>query len=392
MRYCQIFIVGMFLIITALMFAPQNAFCGDNNIQWNYLYHNDPDNYDPTAEFVPFESFTFREVDPSGKVYPTTNVNIYILVDWGDLTSANVVYSTGGGDSWVSMSWVKNITTSFHGQASRTYDLWVGTIPAQPAGTTVWYRIQVNDGSASAYLKYGNSAGSGYHNPLGQWVRNPDAATSDNYSYQVEQPIPVELTAFAASIGDGFVTLNWTTQTETENYGFHVYRSEFIDRDYIKLTQTIIPGAGSSASVHHYSYVDSTVEISKTYYYKLKSLDYNGNEDFFGPIVATVTAVHSLPISKLPDAYALEQNYPNPFNPETAINFSIKEPGKISLKIYNLQGQLIRTLVAGNRTAGRYAVRWDGTTDQGITVSNGIYLYTLKVNGFADTKKLTFMK
>ena len=160
---------------------------GSNNILWDPLYHAAPSD-DPQTEFVPGEAYTFRSVDSSGNVYPTTAVDIYILTEWQDLTSANVIYSTGGGDTYLPMVWIKNITTTFHGQPSYTYDLWQGTIPAQSAGTTVYYRVQVNDGTASAYLKAANSAGSGYQNPLGQWVRNPDAAGSDNYSYTVISP------------------------------------------------------------------------------------------------------------------------------------------------------------------------------------------------------------
>ena len=290
------------------------------------------------------------------------------------------------------MSWVKNITTSFHGQASRTYDLWVGTIPAQSAGTTVWYRIQVNDGSASAYLKYGNTAGSAYRNPLGQWVRNPDAPVSDNYSYQVEQPIPVELTVFTATVDNGAVVLNWTTQTETENYGFHVYRSQFEDRDYAKVTQSIIPGAGSSEVIHHYSYTDVTADPSKTYYYKLAALDYNGNVDYHGPISINATKIISSKDSSAPGDYVLEQNYPNPFNSATTIRFALKKSGFVNLKIYSLRGALIRTLANDMFSVGNYSVNWDGTDQRGNPVASNIYLYTLKINNFTQTNKLIFMK
>ncbi len=207
-----------------------------------------------------------------------------------------------------------------------------------------------------------------------------------------DAPIPVELTAFTATISNGAVILNWTTQTETENYGFHVYRSLFEDRDYVKITQTIIPGAGSSEVIHYYSYTDATVEPSKTYYYKLAALDYNGNVDFHGPISAVVTGVRSIANQNHPEDYALEQNYPNPFNPETAINFSIKEAGKVSLKIYNLQGQVVRTLVDEEKPAGSYSVMWNGMAENGARLMSGVYYYILKVNGFEEMKKLTFIK
>ena len=207
-----------------------------------------------------------------------------------------------------------------------------------------------------------------------------------------DYPIPVELTAFTATVSDGVVVLNWTTQTETENFGFHVYRSQFEDRDYVKITQSIIPGAGSSEVVHHYSYTDATVELSKTYYYKLASLDYNGNVDYHGPISATVTGIISINNSNLPDAYILKQNYPNPFNPETTIRFAIKKSGFVMLKIYNLQGKLIKTLADDIFSIGSYSVTWDSTDEKGNSVSSNIYLYNLKVNNFTQTNKLIFLK
>ena len=71
---------------------------------------------------------------------------------------------------------------------------------------------------------------------------------------------------------------------------------------------------------------------------------------------------------------------------------SLKESGKVSLKIYNIQGQLVRTLLDEDKVAGCHSVMWNGTNDQGIHVTSGTYLYTLKINGFEETKKMSFMK
>jgi len=215
--------------------------------------------------------------------------------------------------------------------------------------------------------------------------------TWDNFEI-TDYLVPVELTAFTATVSDGAVILNWTTQTETENYGFHVYRSLVEDKDYLKITRSIIPGAGTSAVVHHYSYVDSTVVPSSTYYYKLASIDYNGNVDYHGPISAVVTGVHLITNSKLPDGFVLEQNYPNPFNPETTIRFTLKKSGFVTLSIYDLQGKLVRTLVEGERSVGSYSVTWNGTDDQGAKVSSGSYFYRLHVDRFEQIRKLIFLK
>jgi hypothetical protein len=94
----------------------------------------------------------------------------------------------------------------------------------------------------------------------------------------------------------------------------------------------------------------------------------------------------------IPTAYALHQNYPNPFNPNTSIAFSVKEAGVVQLTIYNLHGQEVRTLASGNYASGKYAITWDGKDERGQTLPSGVYLYKLRVNGFAQMRKMIFMK
>ncbi len=172
-------ILVLILAIVVLVTHPLTVHAGDNNILWDYLYHNAP-GLNSHTELVPGETFSFLSAAADGNVYPTTAVNVYILVNWQDLSAANIRY-WDGAEHWVTMSWIKNITASFHGKPSRTYDLWKGTIPAHAAGTTVYYRVQVIDGSAAAYLKAANGQ---YVNPLGQNIRgyNDDP---DDYSFTV---------------------------------------------------------------------------------------------------------------------------------------------------------------------------------------------------------------
>ncbi len=199
-----------------------------------------------------------------------------------------------------------------------------------------------------------------------------------------DAPVPVELTNFTATVVAEQVRLAWSTATETENLGFHLFRSLDVAKDYQQITTELIKGSGSSDRAHHYSFVDRNVMPGQTYYYKLADVDFAGNLRFHGPISVTVEAV--------PSSYSLSQNYPNPFNPETAIHFSLKEAGKVTLKIYNLQGQLVRTLVDEEKSAGSYSVLWNGTADNGLRLASGIYYYTVQVNGFEMTKKLLLMK
>jgi flagellar hook assembly protein FlgD len=90
--------------------------------------------------------------------------------------------------------------------------------------------------------------------------------------------------------------------------------------------------------------------------------------------------------------YHLGQNYPNPFNPMTSIDFEIPEDGHVDIGIYDVSGRLVRTLVRGYRTAGRYAEVWDGRTDSGKKASSGVYFYQLTTKGFNEKKRMVLLK
>jgi hypothetical protein len=101
--------------------------------------------------------------------------------------------------------------------------------------------------------------------------------------------------------------------------------------------------------------------------------------------------------SNLPKGYSLFQNYPNPFNPATTIRFKVegersKVPHPVTLKVYNILGQLVRTLVDEEKSPGSYQVIWDGKDQSGEEVSSGIYFYKLKAEDYTETKKMILLK
>lgn len=106
------------------------------------------------------------------------------------------------------------------------------------------------------------------------------------------------------------------------------------------------------------------------------------NADFVG----YTTSVKSKEIN-LPDEYKLDQNYPNPFNPNTRISYSIKEEGLVSLKVFNILGQEVATLVNEVKSPGKYYVNFDAKN-----MSSGIYIYKIETNGFTQTKKMTLLR
>jgi len=204
-----------------------------------------------------------------------------------------------------------------------------------------------------------------------------------DFGYEVEV-IPVELTSFEAVAVPNKVLLKWTTQSETENLGFNLFRRKAAESEFQQINKTLIKGAGTSEKRHDYQYEDLDVAGGETYSYLLHDIDYEGHSTSHGPI--NITSVD------VPKDYALEQNYPNPFNPTTTISFKLKQSGIADLHIYDMEGRLVRVLVSGYREAGSHSIIWDGRNEKGALVATGIYLCKLRVNGFEQTRKMLFAK
>jgi hypothetical protein len=104
----------------------------------------------------------------------------------------------------------------------------------------------------------------------------------------------------------------------------------------------------------------------------------------YGDITTTAVEEQDNP---LPEYFELRQNYPNPFNPYTTIEFSLPHSGFVTLKIYNLLGEEVATLVSEERNAGKYKVEWHASN-----MASGMYFYRLQAGGFMETKKLILLR
>jgi len=109
--------------------------------------------------------------------------------------------------------------------------------------------------------------------------------------------------------------------------------------------------------------------------------------DQYGRAIKVATAVKTIP-----EKFALYQNYPNPFNLETQISFDLPVNCRVSLKIYNITGQLVRTLIDKDLEAGTHKLIWDGKNESGEEVASGIYFYRLKAGDYVSVKKMGMVK
>ena len=129
-----------------------------------------------------------------------------------------------------------------------------------------------------------------------------------------------------------------------------------------------------------------------------------GNDDYYGQgrvnaynavssgLLKRVVPEGDMQIAAVPVKFELSQNYPNPFNPSTTINYSIPLESRVTLKIYSIDGRLVRTLDEGVKSAGAYDVVWDGRDDSGQSVVSGTYIYKITAGSYQKTCKMVLMR
>ncbi len=188
--------------------------------------------------------------------------------------------------------------------------------------------------------------------------------------------VPVELTAFVASVIKNTVQLNWTTSTETNNFGFEVEKS-YDGSNFVKIG--FVSGNGTSTELNDYLYTDRPdVDKNTEIYYRLHQVDLDGTAKYSNTISVAF---------ELPSSFALSQNYPNPFNPSTTISYSVAETVPVLLKIYDVTGQEVSVLVNEVKQAGKYGVSFDASK-----LTSGIYFYKLSAGSFSSVKKMSVLK
>jgi hypothetical protein len=188
--------------------------------------------------------------------------------------------------------------------------------------------------------------------------------------------VPVELVSFAAEVFGGNVNLSWITATELNNYGFEVERRNAESAEWMNIG--FVNGNGSTTETRYYSFSDNSVPVGK-YFYRLKQLDFSGSYEYSDEVEITVL--------KVLNDFTLEQNYPNPFNPSTRIAFSIPNSSFVSLKVFDILGNEISTLVNRELTSGSYEVEFIGKE-----IPSGVYFYTITAGDFSRTLKMILSK
>ena len=191
---------------------------------------------------------------------------------------------------------------------------------------------------------------------------------------------PVELTKFTASSLGNSVEIKWITATEVNNYGFDVERRVIVNGTQSSVSWNkigFVKGSGTSNIPHTYSFSDSQLQ-SGSYAYRLKQIDNDGTFKYSQSVEEMI---------ETPKIFSLRQNYPNPFNPSTTISFDIPLDSYVSLKVFDMLGREVATIISEKLTAGTYTHVWNASS-----LTSGVYFYRLNAGSYAETKKLLLLK
>lgn len=247
-------------------------------------------------------------------------------------------------------------------------------------------KLDITDGSADLWNPdVGSSVRSIVVNNddvyAGGFFNEVNNMTTGSFVMFVDRVLPVNLTSFISNVNGRNVDLIWSVSSEQNNSGFDIERkSSDENNEWLKIG--FVNGRGTTNEPASYTFKDTDLNAGK-YQYRLKQTDFNGNFEYFNLSNEVIIGV--------PNKFELSQNYPNPFNPSTKINFNLPVDGKVSLKLFDISGREVMTLLNETKSAGYYTVNFNGAN-----LSSGIYFYRISVDGngssFISTKKMTLIK
>jgi hypothetical protein len=228
------------------------------------------------------------------------------------------------------------------------------------------------DPTITSYLDEGLDAGSYEYSIVAAYDLGYSEPTAP-ITVEVSLPAPVNFNAVSQGPAQSSVMCNWQEPTVTRGLtGYRVYRDDV--------------EVGTTTSLF---FVDLDVP-SGTYTYHATAMYNYAMESVASN---TVTLDHTeAPTPLVPAETALCGNYPNPFNPTTQINFALHEASKVSIVVYNIKGEKVKTLINEPMEAAQHHITWNGTDDDNRAVSSGIYFYKMQTSRYTSTKKMILMK
>ena len=262
-------------------------------------------------------------------------------------------------------------------------DKWVDQSTSEWSGTISLLANQQYDIKMEYYEQTGNAVA------FLSWssVSQAKEVIPKSRLYLSDPPLPITLNSFSGHISpqSRTVQLDWSTLSETNNYGFFVQRTKETDSQFADIPNSFIPGHGTSLQHQSYSFTDQTVALPGRYQYRLRQVDLDGSVHYSFSVAIDITTLAV--VDQVPREFKLLQNYPNPFNPTTTIKYQIPSTSFVTLKVLDLLGREVATLVNEEVKPGSYVRAFDASG-----LASAVYLYRLQAGTFAQTRKLLLLK
>lgn len=253
------------------------------------------------------------------------------------------------------------------------------TILAKYGISATWEVYHLVQPNSNSVLTYNTTSHTFNVAVAGLWDFSTFALTDDGAA------LPVTMESFNISVNSRDAILNWVTLSEINNKGFAIERRSKTETGYSQWKELgFVNGNGTTNERKQYMYKDAKLVIG-AYQYRLRQVDYSNNVEYFLP-----TNNSDIIIGK-PGVFDISQNYPNPSNPKSKIDFSMPFDGKVSIKVYDILGKEVASLINEFKPADFYTVEFDGSN-----VASGTYFYRIIAEGnnqkFTKTMKMILVK
>jgi hypothetical protein len=305
-------------------------------------------------------SFTY-----SGGMTATMLMQTWSGTAWVNSSRATLSYSGGYlattiTETWVSSAWVnaaKTIYTYSGGNLSEwIMQNWVSSAWANLMRSTMTY----------------NGSGDEIQSIMYSWQASAWETTS-KYDYTYDGSGNEILSLYSMAAGPSWVAMEADTSKWSGGKNTEIVHNHLVPPSVFR-SQFTYDGNGNE-----------TVDLGQ---------DWSGSEWVNSDRAVYVYQVLAVEVDngRVPSAFELSQNYPNPFNPITAIRYSLHRPSQVSITVFNVLGQEVKTLENGIQAAGTYETTWDGTNQTGQEVASGIYFYRIKAGENVETRKMLLLK
>ncbi len=263
----------------------------------------------------------------------------------------------------------------------------VANIANATASRTLVRKSHIGSGNTNPETWTYSGSKNGETTPDSEWIVFEQDTFGDlgNHDFDFgDNTLPVTLTSFTSSIsytglGQPRVSIQWKTEAESGLIGYNILRGQSsVFENAVRANQEIVVATNSLIG-NNYNYNDENVDIHKTYYYWLQSVELSNENEVFGPISIKVVNNNSDGVT-IPYQTTLRSVYPNPFNPTATVSFYVKNPDRVKIQVYNIKGQHIKELSNDIYQPGFHKLNWNGKDQNGNDCASGIYFFRMETS------------